>query len=347
MAMELLKIKPNGLKKILKKAFKKRAPLMIVGPPGIGKSEIIEQVTSELGYALITKFPAIDDPTDYKGMPWVDRENGKAQFLPFDVLLELVNAKEPTICLLDDIGQANMSVLASMMHLFQARRVGEHRISDHVCFVACTNDKSHHAGVTGIIEPLKSRMTSIIHLVPDLEDWVAYAITAGIRPEVVGFIRFRGMEMLSNFQPTMDLTNSPSPRGNKAVSDILDLDLDDRDLELAMIQGACGRGYAVEFDGFKRLFASLDDPRRILTNPDAVNVPTNQPDVLFAYCSAVSSMAEPEHMDNIVKFARRLPVEFQIKLLQFDCKAADIENHSTGAYTNWALDNQGVLKRAA
>jgi len=347
MAMALFKITPNELRKIFKKSFEARRPLMIVGEPGIGKTDITNQVTAELGYDLVTMYPAISEPVDFRGIPVYDKETKSAHFVPFDTLMKLVTATRPTVCLVDDLIQANISVQAAVMHMFQAREIGDHKISDFVTFVVCTNDKTHHAGGSGVIETVKSRMTSILHLIPNLEDWVEWAIKANIRPEVIGFVRWKGLEMLSNFAPTMDLTNSPSPRGNKAVSDCLNLELNDPKLETAMIQGACGQGYAVIFDGFRRLYNNLKDPRKILTDPDSVTIPQGQTDVIFAYCSAVSAMAEPKYMDNIVKFAERLPKDFQVKLLQYDCKSADVENHSTGAYTDWALKNQGIMKRAA
>jgi len=346
MAMDLLKIKPKELAKIFEKMFEHKKPIMVVGPPGIGKTDITHSVTKKLGYDMITMYPAISEPVDFRGMPTFNRETNTASFVPFDTLEQLVHAKKPTVCLVDDLIQANLSVQAAAMHMFLAREVGSHKISDHVTFVVCTNDKTHHAGGSGVIETVKSRMTSIVHLMPDLEDWVSWAIETGIRPEIIGFVRLRGLKVLSNFTPTMDLTNSPSPRGNKSVSDILNLELDDKHLEMTMIQGACGRGYAIEFDGFNRLFASLSDPRKILTDPDSVDVPENQSDVISAYVAAISNMAKPQHMQNIVKFARRLPIEFQVKLLQYDVKSADPENHATGAYTDWALDNQDIMKRA-
>ena len=42
-------VTPNGAKKSIKRAFKKKRPLFLWGPPGIGKSDIIGQITNELG----------------------------------------------------------------------------------------------------------------------------------------------------------------------------------------------------------------------------------------------------------------------------------------------------------
>jgi len=51
-------------------------------------------------------------------------------------------------------------------------------------------------------------------------------------------------------------------------------------------------------------------------------------------------------MEEIVTFAKRLPAEFQVKLLQYDCKHTNPANHETAAYTQWAIDNQNMMTAA-
>jgi hypothetical protein len=342
----LTQIKPSQLKGFMKKAIINKEPTLIVGQPGIGKTAITNQITKELNNDMEVLFPAIADPTVFMGMPYFNEKTEEAVFLPFGNMKRLITADKPTVCLVDDIGQSEIATLKAFLHFVHARSVGNYSLSPHVTIIACTNDRSHNAGVSGMIEPLKSRFTTIIHLKVDVEDWIRWAIQNNIRPEVIGFVRLRGMDVLSSFTPTMELTNSPSPRGNEAVSRILNMDLTDPTVEFAAIQGACGHGYATEFLGFKKLFDSLVDPKYILTHPEKVEIPENTPSVIFAYCSAISRMAAPDNMDAVVKFAKRLPVEFQIRLLQFDCKSANPENHETKAYTDWAVDNQHVFSAA-
>jgi DNA polymerase III delta prime subunit len=339
-------IKPSQLKEAVRLAIENKHPLLVVGQPGIGKTAIIDQVARELDNNIEPLFPAIADPTVFMGMPYYDEENKEALFLPFGNMKRLITAESPTVCHIEDIGQSEPSTMKAFLHFVHARSVGNYSLSPHVTIIACTNDRSHNAGVLGMIEPLKSRFKTILHLRVDVEDWIRWAIRANIRPEVIGFVRLRGMDVLSNFTPTMELTNSPSPRGNESVSDILNLGIDDPTLEFAEIEGACGHGYAIEFLGFKKLFDSLVDPRYILTHPEKVDIPQNNPSVLFAYCSAVSRLAEPDNMDAVVRFARRLPIEFQVRLLQFDCKSANPENHETRAYTDWTIDNQALFAAA-
>ena len=338
-------MKPRDLKAVLIKTIQAKKPVLIYGPPGVGKTDIITQVVAELGQELIIFLPSISEPIDYKGLPTYNSETDIARFVPFDVLNDLVTATSPTVVFVDDFGQANQSVQAALMNLFRARRIGDQQISDHVTFVLATNDKSHHAGVGGILEPIKSRMLSLIELTVSLEDWIQWALINNLDSSLIGFMRLRGHELLSKFKPTTGLTNSPSPRAQEAVSDIIKMEFN-RDIEFELISGAAGEGYATEIRGFLTLFRNLVSPEEILHDPENIDIPDNNPMVLYAYCSSLASVASPENMDKIAQFAVRLPIEFQVKLIQYDCLSANPANHDTEAYTNWSIDNQSILAAA-
>jgi len=147
---------------LLQLAFKNNHKVLIKGEPGIGKSDLVEQACADV-FDLMISHPAVSDPTDYKGMPAVFAREGMtvAEFLPFGDLLKLINAKKPTVCFIDDIGQAAPAVQAALMQLLLARRVNGHKISKDVVFCGATNDTTHMAGVSGLLEPVKSRWDTI------------------------------------------------------------------------------------------------------------------------------------------------------------------------------------------
>src|SRR5438045_1091601 len=170
-------MKPSTLKGFLGKAIQQGIRVLIKSAPGAGKSEIVAQVATEENCDLIISHPAISDPTDYKGLP--ANVNGKAEFLPYGQLRRLIEAKRKTVCLFDDIGQAPNAVQASLMQVVQAREIDGQKISDFVTFIGATNDTTHQAGVSGMIEPLKSRWDSIVKLDFDLDDWCEWANAYG------------------------------------------------------------------------------------------------------------------------------------------------------------------------
>ena len=73
-------------RKSLLKAFKKQRPLFLWGPPGIGKSELVADITEELGGAMIDLRLGQMEPTDIRGIPFYNKDNGKMDWAePIDL----------------------------------------------------------------------------------------------------------------------------------------------------------------------------------------------------------------------------------------------------------------------
>jgi len=294
-------MKPSELQSFLTEAIPARLPVLVTGAPGIGKSDIVAQAARDAGADLILSHPAVADPTDAKGLPWV--VDGRATFLPFGELRRALDATRPTVWFLDDLGQASPAVQASYMQLLLARRVNGHVLSDHVTFIAATNRRTDRAGVSGVLEPVKSRFGSIVELVPDVTDWSRWAITAGIPAVLIAYLRFQP-DHLCKFAATADLTNSPSPRTWAHVARILGLNLAPA-VQHAVIAGAVGEAAALEFIAFMRMFSALPSVDAVLLDPYSVAIPT-EANVLYALTSALAYRATQQNAQRIAQFVERL-----------------------------------------
>ncbi|MFW6357351.1 MAG: ATP-binding protein [bacterium] len=330
-------MKPRELKQALRLAFRNRFPVLLVGQPGVGKSDIMAQTAAEEGMDLILSHPVVSDPTDYKGMPFV--VEGKAEFLPFGELRRIVEAVRPTVFFLDDLGQASPAVQAAAMQLLLARRVGDNRVSDAVTFVAATNRRQDRAGVQGILEPVKSRFVSILHLEPDVDDWCRWAALHGMPHELISFIRFKP-DMLVAFTPSRDMVNSPCPRTVAFVGSLLNAGLPD-ELAFEMIAGAAGSAFATEFLAYRRIVDRLPDIDAILDQPEKAPVP-DEPSVLYALCGALASRASETTFGSIVSYSFRLPPEFSVLLIR-ESAARDRSLTETEEFGRWAAEHSEVL----
>ena len=54
----------------VKRAMKRKRPVFIWGPPGVGKSEVVEGIATELGGIAIDIRLGMYEPTDIRGMPY-------------------------------------------------------------------------------------------------------------------------------------------------------------------------------------------------------------------------------------------------------------------------------------
>ncbi len=325
---------PKELKKVLLKTISVGLPVLIKGAPGIGKSDIVAQVAKQLKMNLIISHPVVSDPTDFKGLPGI--VDGKAEFLPFGDLRRLIEAKKPTIAFLDDLGQAPAVVQAAAMQLILARRVNGHEISDKVVFIAATNRRQDRAGVTGILEPVKSRFATIIELEANPNDWIEWAFKNDVPTELIGFINFRPA-LLNTEEATAEIVNHPCPRTIAYCGKLLKAGL----TSIEVFAGAVGPGCAAELVGFLQVYKDLPDIEDILLNPKKAKMPT-EPAALYATVAALVEKATKTNADKIFKYSKRLPTDFSVLLVR-DMIRREPKIQNTKGFIKWATDNQEVL----
>lgn len=335
---EEISVSPKQLEKILSKTIESKSPILITGAPGVGKTSIVRSVCESLDCELILSHPVVSDPTDYKGLPFM--KDGEAHFMPFSDLNRLIHATRPTCFFLDDLGQATPAVQAATMQLLLSRQINGFKISDHVTFIAATNRKKDRAGVTGLLEPVKSRFSTIINLDVDVNDWVQWALKNNLPIELIAFIRFRP-NLLHEFKPSTDLRNSPSPRTVENIAKHMQMGHDE-DVEFAVYSGAAGDAFATELMAFLKIFRRLPDPDAVLMSPSIYTHNPEEPAVTFALNGAIVKRASANNMNRVIEYSERLPKEFQVMLIR-DAVNTNINVTNSQAYIKWCADNTDVL----
>jgi hypothetical protein len=332
-------MKPSQLHEVVTFAIKNKLPVLIKGAPGTAKTSVVTQACNKAGVDLLVSHPVISDPTDYKGLPFPNKDKDEATFLPFGDLVKLIKANKPTVFFLDDFGHAPESVQKSVLHLILARQINGHKVSDKVTFLAATNRRQDKAGVMGILEPVKSRFAAIIELEVDIDDWVQWAFENNMPSELIAFIRYRP-NLLHDFKPTSDIINTPNPRTVAYVGSMMNAGIP-KGLEYEMISGAAGEGFAAEFIGFLNTCRKLPDIPELLKNPDKASVP-DEPSLVFAVCGALAHKADPVNIENILRYAERLPSEFQV-LIAKDSQRKNPSITTTSAFTKWASSHANII----
>lgn len=304
-------MRPAQLQKFLTKMITAKMPVLIQGSPGIGKTDIVNQASKQANADVLCVYCATSDPMDPKGMPatWMNKDGQQvADFLPFGYMNKIIKADSPLVVFLDDLGQAPPAVQAAFMNLILARRTGDGtKISDHVVFVAATNRRQDKAGVSGILEPVKSRFASIVELECSIEDWIDWAIGEKLDIRGITFVKFRGMNVLNNFRPSLDIENSPSPRTVTQALKMLPL-LDDDEM-FEGLAGACGKAWADEFTGYCRILKKIPNPDQIKTNPDMVEIPTES-HICFALTLNLGRMVSVATADNVISYMMRMQPDY-------------------------------------
>ena len=274
------------------------------------------------------------DPVDLRGLPRL--ENGRAEWCP-PAFLPGPDDSEQGIIFLDELNAAPPLVQAACYQLVLDRRIGEYRLPDGWSIIAAGNREKDKAVTHRMPSALANRM---VHLEFDVspDDWILWAQQAGIRREVIAFLRFRP-KLLHDFDPLSSGKAFASPRSWAFLSGILDAN-PDPDVEYELFRGTVGDGAAAEFMGFLRVWRGLPSVEDILANPADALVP-DDPAALYAVCEALSEKADGT-VNALVTYAGRLPSEFGVLLMR-DAVCRDERIVRTSAFADWAQANAHVL----
>jgi hypothetical protein len=251
-------------RKSLLKAFSKKRPLFLWGPPGIGKSELVAEIAQELGGYMIDLRLGQMEPTDIRGIPFYNKDSGKMDWAePVDLPTEEFASQYPIVVLfLDEMNSAAPSVQAAAYQLILNRRVGKYFLPDNVVLVAAGNRESDKGVTYRMPTPLANRF---IHqeMRVDFASYQEWAVKNNIHKDVVGYLSFAKQD-LYDFDPKSASRAFATPRSWTFVSQILEDEDGDDDTVMNLIAGTVGEGLAVKFMAHRKIAGRMPKPEDIL-----------------------------------------------------------------------------------
>jgi hypothetical protein len=251
-------------RKSLLKAFRVQRPLFLWGPPGIGKSELVEGITNELGGLMIDLRLGQMEPTDIRGIPFYNKDIGKMDWAPpVELPDEEMASQYPIVVLfLDELNSAAPSVQSAAYQLILNRRIGKYRLPDNVVMVAAGNRESDKGVTYRMPTPLANRF---IHqeMKVDFPSWLEWAVNNKVHKDVVGYLSFAKQD-LYDFDAKSASRAFATPRSWTFVSQLLD-EGDDDDTTMNLIAGTVGEGLAVKFMAHKKVAGRMPNPADILS----------------------------------------------------------------------------------
>lgn len=321
---EPMKVKLGALVPIIMLSLVRGLKVLIVGNPGIGKTEVIKMIVGMMPpyipegkpAVLLNWFLAQEQEENVDGIPFkcTDENGDYVKQLPFEKQrTNLLYDDRFVVNFLDDMLQGSTRKQTSHMQFWGGHIFGEN-VADNIRFIGATNDVKMKAGATAAIEPLKSRCTTIYHAVVDHPFWEKWAINSGrVRPDIIAYLH-QNPQALDQFNPTVNLTNSPCPRTWVSASDILNICEEteaDNYTTKASVEGSIGNAEMLQFFAFKTMVDQAATPEVILADPHGVRVPENA-SVMYAVCLALVNVCDTvEKAEFAMQYAKRLPAEFE------------------------------------
>ena len=256
---------PKAAKKSLRKAFKSKRPVFLWGPPGIGKSDIIKQLGTELDAHVIDVRLSLWEPTDIKGIPYFDSNSNKMVWAPPSELPDAEMAKQhkQIILFMDEMNSAAPSVQAAAYQLVLNRRVGTYTLPDNVVMVAAGNRETDKGVTYRMPAPLANRFVHL-EMTVDWDDYFEWAVDNQIHKDVVGFLTFSKKD-LYDFDPKSASRAFATPRSWSFVSELLHDDDTEESTLTDLTCGAIGEGLAVKFMAHRKHASKMPNPTDILS----------------------------------------------------------------------------------
>lgn len=258
-------------------------PMMIWGPPGVGKSSIVRDIARETGAGFIDIRLAQREPIDMRGLP-----------VPGDEGVHWITSAEwprdpdsKGIIIFDELTAADRTLQVAAYEFILDRRLGDlYSVPDGWYIMAAGNRISDRAVATTMSSALANRFLHV-ELEADHESWIRWALHHHIHPDVIGFIRFRP-DALFDMDGSLE-RGWPSPRTWERVSTILHMfetynNTDEHSLDL-MIEGLVGPGAGVEFSAFRKSGREMEDVLKMMLNGNGKLTIPRRADQKYALCS--------------------------------------------------------------
>ena len=283
-------MRPSELLAVLEREFLStrvghHTPVMLWGPPGVGKSQMIAEVAARHDAEVIDIRLSQMEPSDLRGIPF--RSGDVVEWAIPAILPDASRHGDGGILFLDEITSAAPTVSAAAYQLILDRRLGEYRVPPGWAIFAAGNRQGDRGVTYSMPAPLANRFSHFT-LEVNLDDWVAWAYAHGIDERLIGFLRFRP-ELLFDFDPAHNPVAFPSPRSWEFAHRALQKFGDAPALLLPALQACVGPAAGIELKAFVDNLDNLPDVDAIVRG-EAVPVP-REIDLQYAVATALVSRA--------------------------------------------------------
>ena len=269
----------------------RQRPVLLIGPPGIGKTAIMEQIAGECGVGLVSYTMTHHTRQSAIGLPVLTEKQfaGKAytvtSYTMSEIIASVYEQIEKTGCrdgilFLDEINCVSETLMPAMLQFLQYKTFGSHALPEGWVIVAAGNPPAYNRSVREFDTVTLDRVR-YMKVEPDFPIWKHYAVERGLHPAVLSFLELR---------PERFYVMEPGEKGfvtGRAWEDLSEILLTMEELELGVEEALFGQylqdeDTATEFTFYYRLYEKWKKelkPEQILTG--AADVPTNLPSLPF------------------------------------------------------------------
>lgn len=300
---------------IITDAIKAKLVAMLVGSPGIGKSQVVYAIAKEYNLFVIDLRLSQCDPTDLMGFPHII--GTRAGYAPMNTFPiegdEIPAGYSGWLLFMDEFNSAVPAVQAAAYKIVLDKMVGIYHLHKNVAIVCAGNLESDNAIVQPMSTALQSRLLHL-ELIVDTKELIDHANDKHWDPRITSFLEFKPGNAYT-FTPDHTDKTYACPRTWEFADRILKTVAPGAKHLLAMLAGTVSEGIAREFMGFCKVHADLPKIAKIITDPLGQRVP-DEPSIRYALAGSISHNADMDNLGALVKYVKRMPMEFQVFALK-------------------------------
>ena len=178
--------------------IERQRPVFLMGPPGIGKTAIMEQVAAELGVGLVSYSMTHHTRQSALGLPFIvqktygGKEYDVSEYTMSEIIASVYDMTDQTglkegILFLDEINCVSETLAPSMLQFLQYKIFGRHRVPDGWIVVTAGNPPEYNISARELDIVSWDRLKRI-DVEPDYEVWKEYALNRGTHPAVTTYL---------------------------------------------------------------------------------------------------------------------------------------------------------------
>jgi hypothetical protein len=208
----------------------RQRPVLLLGAPGIGKTQIMEQIARECGIGLVAYTITHHTRQSAIGLPFISHktfgteEHAVTEYTMSEIVASVYEKMEKTglsegILFIDEINCASETLAPAMLQFLQCKTFGSHAIPDGWIIVAAGNPPEYNRSVREFDVVTMDRVKKI-EVEPDFGVWKEYAMAQQLHPAVISYLNTRN-GYFYRMETTVDGQKFATPRGWEDLSQML------------------------------------------------------------------------------------------------------------------------------